>query len=254
MSEDLKSRVDQYYWFHSIDLGKGIVTPGSKTPATHALESSAYFDRVELSGRSVLDVGAWNGFYSFDAKRRGAARVLATDSYCWTNSDFRGLETFELARAALGLDVEARMIDVGELSAETVGEFDVVLFLGVFYHRYDPIDALARAARLARELLIVESHLDLRDLDRPAMAFYPGSELADDATNWWGPNERLLEALLRGHGFQEIEIAPHPLGPGRGVVHAWRSLSLRRAPLPAESRLQPPRVSIRRRLRALFRS
>src|SRR5262249_48378881 len=87
-------------WFHSIDLGGGVVTPGQKAPIQHEREAAAFFDRVELSGCSVLDIGAWNGFFSFEAKRRGARRVLAADSYWWTQPVFQGRKTFELARRA----------------------------------------------------------------------------------------------------------------------------------------------------------
>src|SRR5208337_3898958 len=125
----LQSRVAALPWHHSIDLGGGVVTPGNKSLANCAAESSLIFDRVDMRGRTVLDIGAWNGFFSFEAKRRGAARVLATDSYCWAHPNFRGRETFDIARSALGIEVEAREIDVAELSPETVGEFDVVLYL-----------------------------------------------------------------------------------------------------------------------------
>lgn len=239
MNADLQSQVSKFPWHHCIDLGGGVITPGGKPLAICQEEASLYFDRVALDGLSVLDIGAWNGFFSFEAKRRGAARVLATDSYCWKHAIFRGRETFDLARAALGVDVEAREIDVAELSQDSVGKFDVVLYLGVFYHRYDAIEALAKVAPLANELLIVETHLDLRDLEVPAMIFYPGRELANDPTNWWATNEQCMIALLRGHGFSEIEVTTHPGGDNRAIFHAWRSTATRTKPLEAEKRLKP---------------
>src|SRR5262245_39989860 len=199
MTNELPSLDPNYVWWHSIDLGNGIVTPGHKTPALEAEEAAAFFDRVDLTGRSVLDIGAWNGFYSFEAKRRGAGRVLATDSFSWTDKRIRGREGFELARQVLKSDVEALEIDVSDINPETTGSVGVVLLLWVFYQRYVPISALACAASVTKHLLIVESHIDLRKIDRPAMVFYPGNELANDNTNWWGPNLLLLEALLRGH-------------------------------------------------------
>jgi len=53
--------VRQFHWFHSIDLGYGVITPGSKSPAIHQAEYAAFFDPVEFRGRSVIDIGAWNG-------------------------------------------------------------------------------------------------------------------------------------------------------------------------------------------------
>jgi tRNA (mo5U34)-methyltransferase len=239
MNASLQSRVAQLPWHHSIDLGDGVVTAGNKSLATCTDEATLIFDRVDLNGRIVLDIGAWNGFFSFEAKRRGARRVLATDSYCWSHPQIRGRETFELARSALGVDVDAHEIDVTDLSVEAVGKFDVVLYLGVFYHRYDAIEALARVAPLATHLLIVETHLDLRDIDIPAMAFYPGRELNNDPTNWWGPNEHCMRALLLGHGFIDIEMTPHPAGHSRAIFHAWRSTEARVRPLAEEHQLKP---------------
>src|SRR5450759_4945473 len=107
MSADIQALVDGIPWHHSIDLGGGVVSAGKKSLSNCAHEASLIFDRVELSGRTVLDVGAWNGFFSFEAKRRGAARVLATDSYCWSHPQIRGREAFDLARSALGADVDS---------------------------------------------------------------------------------------------------------------------------------------------------
>jgi tRNA (mo5U34)-methyltransferase len=245
MTVDLQSRVAALPWHHSIDLGGGVVTSGNKSAALCNDEAALIFDRVDLSGRSVLDIGAWNGFFSFEAKRRGASRVLATDSYCWSHPDIHGRETFDIARSKLGLEVDAREIDVKDLSGETVGEFDVVLYLGVFYHRYDAIETLAKAARLAKQLLVVETHLELRDLDVPAMVFFPGRELADDPTNWWGPNEHCIKALLLGHGFEEVETTAHPAGSNRAIFHAWRSTQARIKPLEEDRRLRPLAETIR---------
>jgi tRNA (mo5U34)-methyltransferase len=239
MNSDLMSRVAALPWHHSIDLGGGVVTPGGKSLAICNAEAGLIFDRIDLKGRTVLDIGAWSGLFSFEAKRRGAARVLATDSFCWLHPHFRGRETFELARSALGAEVDALAIDVADLSTEAVGEFDVVLYLGVFYHRYDAIEALAKVAPLARNLLVVETHLELRDIDVPAMAFYPGSELANDPTNWWGPNEHCVKALLLGHGFKDIEVTAHPAGHNRAIFHAWRSTEARITELAEDRRLKP---------------
>src|ERR1700722_11367639 len=239
MTLDLQSRVAALPWHHSIDLGGGVVTSGNKSAALCNEEAALIFDRLDLSGCSVLDIGAWNGFFSFEAKRRGASRVLATDSYCWSHPDIHGRETFDIARSALGLEVDAREIDAIDLSAETVGEFDVVLFLGVFYHRYDAIETLAKVARLAKQVLIVETHLGLRDAEDPAMVFFAGREVANAPTNWWGLNEHCIEALLRGHGFTEIEISHHPAGPTRAIFHAWRSTEGRLKSLGDEVQLKP---------------
>jgi tRNA (mo5U34)-methyltransferase len=206
--EELRAAVARQGWFHTIDLGNGIVTPGRDESA----RKLGWIGLPEdLRGRTVLDVGAWDGFFSFEAERRGAARVLAVDSLAWREPAFGpgGYGTkagFELARRALGSRVEDRELEIEELAPVTVGTFDVVLFLGVLYHLRDPWAALERVASVARDLLIVETHADLLDLRRPAMAFYPGAELAADASNWWGPNAAALAGMLRASGFARTEL------------------------------------------------
>lgn len=81
-------------------------------------------------------------------------------------------------------------MDVYDLSPEKVGVFDVVLFLGVLYHLSHPLLGLERVASVTGDLLIPETHVDLLDHRRPAMAFYPGGKLGGDVTNWWGPTAR----------------------------------------------------------------
>jgi len=221
--ERLRERIKSYYWHHSINLG-GIVTPGIKSRYLLSNEADVVFSELDLRGKSVIDVGAWNGFFTVEATRRGAARLLAVDHSTWMHPGLRGKETFDLVMARLGIDPESRVIDVNEITPEAVGRWDVVLFLGVFYHLLDPIDSLRRLAQITNEVLVLETHLDLQDLDRPAMVFYPGREPGGDETNWWGPNRACVEGLLRAVGFPKICFTQHPsAGPGRGFFHAFKS-------------------------------
>jgi tRNA (mo5U34)-methyltransferase len=219
----LREEVEALPWFHEMDLGEGVVTPGIVERNVLAQQADVYFqDGVE--GMSVLDVGCWDGFNSFEAKRRGAARVLATDHYVW--HDERGIgsrKKIELARDRLDLDVEILDIDLAEIGPESVGRFDLVLFCGVLYHLRDPLGGLAHVARVCDHTLVVETIVDARDIEKPAMVFYPGSEFADDPTNWWGPNVPCVTAMLRDVGFTDVRHTPHPLYKQRAIFHAQRS-------------------------------
>ena len=202
-TEALRAEVARIRWHHQIDLGRGVVTPG--------LDNSARKLRrlglpASLGGKSVLDVGAWDGFFSFEAERRGATRVLATDSFVWRGGIATGKAGFDLARRALASRVEDMDIDVLDLSPARVGMFDVVLFLGVLYHMRHPLLALERVASVTRELLVVETVVDCLDYRRPAMAFYPGSELSNDATSWCGPNPGAVTAMLRAAGLERVAV------------------------------------------------
>lgn len=244
----LARQVEQVRWFHSIELAPGLVTPGSDDTRRRA----QLLRLPPLQGRTVLDVGAWDGFFSFAAERLGASRVLATDSFAWNGSNWSSKAGFELARDALGSAVEDMEVDVTELDPAVVGEWDVVLCLGVLYHLRHPLLAIERLASVTRELLVLETHVDLSLTRRPAMAFYPGHELGLDPTNWWGPNPEAVVAMLLTSGFARAEVVspdgrlyrigrwvrrtpryaarrirhgrPPPEHPaqGRVVVHAWK--------------------------------
>jgi tRNA (mo5U34)-methyltransferase len=241
--ESLREEVDKISWFHRIDLGKGIVTPGlddsrAKLATLHLPES--------LEGLSVLDIGAWNGFFSFEAERRGARRVLATDSFCWSGEGWGTKAGFDLARQALNSKVEEMEIDVMDLSPSNVGVFDVVLFLGVLYHLRHPLLALERIFSVTKHQLVLETVVDKVWERRPVMAFYPGSELNTDPSNWWGPNPAAVVAMLKSVGFARVStVSLTPALPkrilrgakslvkrgsflsgveqARAVFHAWRS-------------------------------
>jgi tRNA (mo5U34)-methyltransferase len=217
--DELERRVRSVEWFHSIDLGNGIVTPG-RDPSASRLATIQLPD--DLTGMTVLDVGAWDGFFSFEAERRGAERVLAVDSFSWDGGGWGSRNGFDLAREALGSRVEYKAVEVLDLSPETVGVFDLVLFLGVLYHMRHPLLALERIASVTRKQLILETHVDLIGLDRPAAAFYPNEELNADASNWWGPNPAAVEAMLRTVGFATVDIVQRPRSFPYSVGRALR--------------------------------
>jgi tRNA (mo5U34)-methyltransferase len=229
-------------WHHRINLGHGIITPGGDdSPAK--LKKLGMAD--DLRGMTVLDIGAWDGFFSFEAERRGASRVVALDSFSWNGPGPGTKAGFELARRVFDSRVEDVEMDLFDMSPEKIGTFDLVLFLGVLYHMRHPLLSLEKVASVTGKHLILETALDLCAYNRPAMVFYPASELKGDATNWWGPNPAAVEAMLRDVGFRTVKMvakdslpyrmaravrwkrktgAPfiHTVQGGRGVFHAWR--------------------------------
>jgi tRNA (mo5U34)-methyltransferase len=209
VENDMKERIKGISWYHSIELKEGLITEGILKLDFLKKTADAIFN-FDLKGKSVLDIGAWDGFYSFEAKRRGARKVLATDHFCWSGEGWGTKEGFDLARDALALEVEDMDIDVMEITPERIGQFDVVLFLGVFYHLKNPFLALESISKVCKEVLVLESHLDLLYMKRPVMAFYPGDTLSNDPTNWWGPNVSLVKSMLQEVGFKKILYKPAP--------------------------------------------
>ncbi len=235
-------------WFHNMNLG------GVQTAPAHFLGDYpsvkwrlfAHAIPCDLRGKSVLDVGCNAGFYSLEMKRRGARRVLGIDS-----SD-RYLEQARFAAEVSGLEIEFANCSVYEV-AELGEKFDVVLFLGVFYHLRHPLLALDLLRQHAvRDLLVVQSMLrgsaevvpvasdyefaETEIFDRPGFPRMHFIERAysHDPTNWWVPNRACLEAMLRSAGF---EILAHP-EPEVFVTRAAPAIDMRGTPWIESARVR----------------
>lgn len=220
---EAKLAVSKIEWWHTIDLGNGLVTPGKINPADKLRLIGMPED---LSGKTVLDIGAADGFYSFEAERRGASRVVATG--LWGKGGYKSKEAFDLARNLLHSKVESAEIDLFDMRPEEMGTFDVVLMLGVLYHLQHPLLGLQRVFQMTKEMIILETHVDLLELDEPVIRFYPGRELDGDSTNWCGPNLAAVESMMKVAGFTRVETitAPKRNGPAPGGLKGAASVLL----------------------------
>lgn len=207
------------YWYHRIALPGGITTPGWAPIA-----ADAYGLPERLDGLRVLDVGAWDGYWTFEALRRGAREVVAIDDFSDSlgflgAGDRRAWDTFDLCRDALGFAAErcTRVTtDLYRIEAATLGRFDLVLCFGVLYHLRHPLLGLDRLAALCDGTILVETAIldDFSAYDGGlghghtgvVAEFYPGAEYGQNASNWWVPSLRCLAALLEAAGFSDVEI------------------------------------------------
>jgi tRNA (mo5U34)-methyltransferase len=229
------------WWWHSIDLGQGVVTPGHKGPLGVMQDELATLQLPDLTHKTVLDIGTMDGFYAFEAERRGARRVVAVDYYSWSldlanhatymaDCQRRGVrpapdETsphwhpdtlpgkrgYDTAHQALGSRVETVVADYLTLDPEKFGTFDVTLFLGVLYHLEDPLRGLRQVAALTRGVAVIETAaMLLTDRDEALVAFYEANELDNDMSNWWVPTMPALLGLCRAAGFRDVKIVQGP--------------------------------------------
>ena len=236
--EELKRRVLSTEWYHTIDLGRGITTPGHYD---HRPYLQSYGFPKDLTGKTALDIGAASGFFSFEMERRGA-QVTAADLPMWMGHDFgpayqpdktpeegrRYLyEPFELARSALGSRVEKREINVYDLSPETIGTFDLVFCGSVLLHLTDPVKALWRIRSVTRGIAIIATAIHQGDYHEQ-VALFAGHHRGDV---WWLPNRACLEAMVQSAGFSrwewvtEFQLDHRDGQPGfwHGVVRAWNT-------------------------------
>jgi tRNA (mo5U34)-methyltransferase len=208
-------------WFHNLNLR------GVRTAPDHFLGDYPAFKwrrfahalPMDLTGRTVLDVGCNAGFYALEMKRRGADRVVGIDS------DDHYLAQARFASEVSGLEVEFRKLSVYDVGV--LGErFDLVIFMGVLYHLRHPLLALdllyehavgdrmlfqtlQRGARKVKPMKGDYAFDETRIFDAPGFPRmnFVEHRYCDDESNWWIPNRAGTEAMLRSAGFR---IVAHP--------------------------------------------
>jgi len=195
--EDLARAVAQHRWYQSIDLGGGLVTPGETGEATCAkLELMGLPER--LDGLAVLDIGCNEGFFAFEAERRGAARVLAIDR------DREAEAKFGLVRAALGSAAEFRRADLRDLDPAVEGPFDLVFFLAVFHHLRHPLAAMDHVTALTAGTAVMEFVEAVpRDGTRPSALV---RRLSKKGRRHLLPTRKFLLEMLESAGYEQVEI------------------------------------------------
>jgi tRNA (mo5U34)-methyltransferase len=204
-------------WIHTIDFGDDYVTPGIWG---HQIAIEQAMNQIDFVGKRVLDIGCWDGGYTFAAERLGASLAYGTDLV--TERAFMEQPTFEVARALLGSSARYRGdMSVYDLEQLDEGDFDVVIFAGVYYHLKHPILALETIRRVMRPggTLLVEGAID----DSPGCfaTFYHRDVYLDDPSNWWIPSIDCLKQWVTCSDFRiyvELERWGYPQNPRQTML------------------------------------
>jgi tRNA (mo5U34)-methyltransferase len=170
---EIQKRIDRVHWYHEFDFGDGLRAE-VKTPDAHSHRALWRFvrselDKIDFSQKSVLDIGCWDGYGSFYAERRNAARVFATDD---SGQNWTGGAGFSLARELLGSAVESDLqlsvYDVHKLGTK----FDIILCLGVYYHLFDPFYAFAQIRHCCHPdtVVVFEGDVFFRLIESPSQS------------------------------------------------------------------------------------
>ena len=193
------------HWHQRWEVFDGVFLPG-RNPVDVLCDYAEV--PKDLSGRRVLDIGAWNGGFSFECERRGAAQVVAFSPEDPQTTGFARLKML------LGSKVEYFKGSVYALDPREIGTFDTIIFFGVLYHLRHPLIAIDRIRSVATDEVFIETHvLDewlvtvcppelLPEFSKtPLWRFYPGDELFSDPSNWFGPNSQAVIDAFGTAGF-----------------------------------------------------
>ena len=208
---DLRDRIRAVDWYHTIDLGGGVITPGA---FDHAPVLSEYCLPERLDGMRVLDVATFDGFWAFEFERRGARSVTAVDIPSHNELDYppavrRQLSPldlnrpmgagFAIASAALKSRVRRELVSVYDLSPERVGTFDLVFCSDLLLHLMHPMRALQAIRSVTSGYALIAEHVI--PLSRPVLEYQGGS----DRCVWWSFSSECLRRMIEDVGFARVE-------------------------------------------------
>jgi tRNA (mo5U34)-methyltransferase len=200
---DSADRLAEKGWFHSFELPGGAHIDGCISLEALRERYARFPIPEDLRGKHVLDIGAWDGWFSFEAERRGAS-VTAID--CVDLASFRQIHRTLRSQAAY------RTFDLYDLPEAGLGKFDIVFFLGVLYHIKHPLLGLEIVCGLTDDVALVDSFVTDGNTwqehgeDIPSLEFYETDELAGQLDNWFGPSVACLLAMCRAAGFARVQL------------------------------------------------
>jgi tRNA (mo5U34)-methyltransferase len=182
----------------------GVMTPGLSGHGWGEFETRWGFPE-SFEGKTLLDVGTYDGAFAFEAERRGA-KVRAIDVEQNPLNPQKAGDTFRLAKELLGSNANYEHMDL----LDETGQYDVVLCFGVLYHMVDVFRGIKKLAEITKEYCLIETACSRRTEDFGYFEVDPGRE--GDHTNVSYPNFKGLERMLILYGFNRVEMV-HDLGP-----------------------------------------
>lgn len=235
---EIWERISKLGWYHTIDLGHGVATPGfiDNRPTVHLFGIPD-----DLTGKRCLDIGTYDGFWSFEFERRGASDVVGIDVDSPLEHDIPRLvkhrlieqakkedlhesfnkqlahvgmqvqgEGFRIASEILGSKARRQALNVYDLSPERVGMFDVVLISQLLLRLRDPQTVVENMFSVCRGIAIVAEPYDA-ELEgmRRAVSEFVGTQ---DVGRWWGHSIKSMRTMMAVAGFDPVEeIARFPV-------------------------------------------
>lgn len=191
-------------WWHRIKLSDGTVTPGI---CFHGKDDEDYATNrfglpLDLKGKTVLDIGCWDGYFSFEAEKRGAKTIIGIDIFQnFEQGGNFGTKGFVFAKENLKSKVQFENIDLMNASS-CFKPFDVTFFFGVLYHTQNPVGLLKALSDLTKEYALIET--TICDSDKSVLEIRAGYE--NDSTNLFYPSIKGMGDLCKLVGFKEVQL------------------------------------------------
>lgn len=218
-------KMNSMKWYHRIRFPDGTITPGNKwdqlwDPLKQEME------KIDFAGKKVLEIGCWDGMWSFEAEKLGASEVWATDLVCQRSFSKQKFETLEFAKKHLNSQVKCKEVSIYELDEHFSEEFDVVICFGVLYHLRYPQLGVAKIRNVLKDngLVLLETAVVLDTKDTVIQTDYKKIN-PQDVSTWNAFSEAalsdlMLESYLNPEEFR-VTLREQDMKNGRGFVNRF---------------------------------
>ncbi|MEW5859434.1 MAG: DUF1698 domain-containing protein [Cyanobacteriota bacterium] len=240
--------LSKYLWYHAVDLGNELVTPGIYD---YRSDLPLFNFPTDMTGMNILDIGSATGFFAFEFEKRGA-KVISVElpsiadwdmplgedrektlkelmDYHQVNTieDVQYLHLdgpFEFCRKVLNSNVKRCHSTIYDLSPQKleIEAFDLVFLGDILLHTFSPLKALVSVAPLCKGTLVISQIMSNNEDSRPVMEYVGGETRGGDSRSWWLPNRLCFEQMLKRVGFKDVSIAVHKTKvprPGIGYLN-----------------------------------
>lgn len=193
---------DIRFW-HRIQLPDGSYTNGMvhHGPDGGDWPTTRFGMPKDLTDKRVIDIGCWDGFFSFEAEKRGAKSVLATDCTKDDGGNWAGTKGFEYAKEKLNSNVQFQYYNIEEYPEDIYFQYDLVMCYGVLYHLKSPLLAIENLFKITAPggICLLETTIS-KSTDKAVLEYRP--RYANDPTNYFYPTTKWIELAALESGFK----------------------------------------------------
>ncbi len=235
-------RIEKFYWYHSVEVADGIVTPGDYD---YRNSLAGFCFPENMTGMTVLDVGSATGFFAFEFAKRGAnvvsVELPSLSEWDMVHGENEKIVTslmhfhqaatpqeafychldgpFKFCQAQKNASIRRIYSSIYNIGSQLGGEtFDLVFLGDILVHLFSPFAALNAVVPLCKSKLIISSDLFGSKSDAPLMEFVGTRARGLDSRSWWRFNRQCMEEVLLRVGFNNVKLA----GEFSGVMRrAW---------------------------------
>jgi tRNA (mo5U34)-methyltransferase len=216
MTKEQIDEMNSYWWWHQIKLPDGTVTPGHCSHGTGTDVETRFGLPKDMTGKCVLDIGGWDGLFSFEAENRGSKDVTMIDIYQAKKHNDPTLKKangpFQFAKKMLNSEVRFEYTNLHDFCISNISDskrytltYDYIFYFGVLYHVDEPLEAVKQLVDLTKYggTILLETTITDIQTNKPILEYRPNYQ--GDPTNKFYVNKEWIKTAFIYYGAKSVE-------------------------------------------------